>query len=203
MSVLTCTHPGCDKPAPNTMCRYHLQQARAATYEPCTYPGCDHRSATVQRGLCVAHKRQLARGAELAPLRESGRGRDACKRGHPFTPENTYRQEGRGRQCKQCRRDAARGRKQATRSTVATVKPKPKKPAKPVLPPGWFGPAKTRREQVNTDPVGGKGIDTIPSVPPTPPDVLAAALACLTRHDALDLADMLGIPTQTDKESAA
>lgn len=198
---MTCTHPGCDKPAPNTMCRYHLQQARLATHEPCTYPGCDHRSATATRGLCAGHKRQLARGAELAPLRESGRGRDACKRGHPYTPENTYMQEGRGRQCRECRRVAARDRARAQRAT-ATPKPKPKKkPAKPVLPKGWFGPAKNRREQVNTDPVGGKGIDTIPSVPPTPPEVLAAALACLTRHDALDLADMLGIPTE--QETAA
>ena len=199
--MTTCTHPGCDKPAPNTMCRYHLQQARAATYEPCTYPGCGNRSATATRGLCAGHKRQQARGVELTPLLVSGRGRDACKRGHEYTEENTYRQEGRGRQCKQCRRDAARGRRRAARATVATAKPKPKKPPKSVLPKGWFGPAKTRREQVNTDPVGGKGIDTIPSVPPTPPDVLAAALACLTRHDALDLADMLGIPTE--QETAA
>ena len=174
-----------------------MQQAREATYEPCTYPGCGNRSATATRGLCAAHKRQQARGVELTPLLVSGRGRDACKRGHEYTEANTYRQEGRGRQCKQCRRDAARGRKQSTRGTVATVKPKPKKPAKSVLPRGWFG-AKTRREQVNTDPVGGKGIDTIPSVPPTPPEVLAGALACLARHDALDLADMLGIPTEQE-----
>lgn len=126
----------------------------------------------------------------------------ACEqlRGRYHTEENTYMQEGRGRQCKQCRRDAACDRARAQRAT-ATPKPKPKKkPAKPVLPKGWFGPAKTRREQVSTDPVGGKGIDTIPSVPPTPPEVAASALACLARHDVLDLADMLGIPT--DKETA-
>ena len=188
---MTCTHPGCDKPAPNTMCRYHLQQARAATYEPCTYPGCGNRSATATRGLCAGHKRQQARGVELTPLLVSGRGRDACKRGHPFTPENTYMQSG-GRGCRECKR--------AARGTVATAEPKPKK-TKSVLPKGWFGPAKTRREQVNTDPVGGTGIDTIPSVPPTPPAVLAAAYAVLACSDALDLADMLGIPT--DKEAAA
>lgn len=35
----------------------------------------------------------------------------ACRRGHPFTPENTYSHPTSGRSCRQCRRDARRDRR--------------------------------------------------------------------------------------------
>lgn len=196
---MTCTHPGCTKPAKSSMCRYHLQVARNATYEPCTYPDCPNLSLTVTPGLCRQHRRQQAAGKPLRPIGTRVE-LTACKHGHPYTPENTAYTPTGSRYCRTCKREWQRIR----RGTLAAANPrpprppkaakpaptpKPAKPPKSKLPKGWLDPLPQRRPRANT---GGK-LQEVPAVPPTPPDVLTAAHACLERHDALDLADMLGL----------
>lgn len=65
---------------------------------------------------------------------------------------------------------------------------KRKKPATP-LPKGWDKPAPAPKN----GPPTGTGFHEIPVVTPTDPALIAAAIATLTRHGQLDLAEMLGL----------
>jgi hypothetical protein len=49
----------------------------------------------------LTRQQNLARGQGLIWMKR--RERDACKHGHPFTPENTHH-DGKGRVCRTCRR---------------------------------------------------------------------------------------------------
>lgn len=86
---------------------------------------CGHRFATVEvalEGLSYHKVRPSTRrspqyvrvtttGASLRLSLVESAPADVCRRGHPFTPENTYIQPSSGnRSCMECRRDGARRR---------------------------------------------------------------------------------------------
>ena len=50
--------------------------------------------------------RENARRADLYPVGNIQSSQTHCKRGHEFTPENTYTRRGRHRECRTCKRAA-------------------------------------------------------------------------------------------------
>lgn len=171
---------------------------------PCAFPDCRNRACTRASGLCKAHLAQRARGTDLSPLRPRATA-ETCAHGHPWTAETTVLTRSGHRRCRTCIADTRRRARERRATTEPAPEPVPAPPqkrrkksksAKSKLPKGWYGPAKQRRDPANTNPVGGKGIESLPPTPPLSQSVVNAALACLARHDALDLADTLGIPTK-------
>ena len=67
---------------------------------------------------------------------------------------------------------------------------KPRKRKDTGLPKGWDKPAPAPK---NSPPTGTGFHGEIPVVTPTDPALIAAALATLTRHGQIDLAEMLGL----------
>ncbi|MEU7377616.1 HNH endonuclease signature motif containing protein [Streptomyces albidoflavus] len=55
--------------------------------------------------------------------RRAGAARTHCKYGHEYTPDNTYRRKGRGRECRECLRTRSRERYRATRATTEVRSP--------------------------------------------------------------------------------
>lgn len=163
---------------------------------------------------------------------------DTCKRGHPWTPENTrLSAEGwrtcrtcvrersaarlkalQGQPCKGCGREGvyldtgsrcARCRKRVRQGIPLDAPPlqgrKPEPKAAPLapksskLPKGWYDtkpPAKPVRKQA----VSKDDLDVGPILP-TPPELSARCLRLLTRHDAADLAVMLGLAEETPESA--
>lgn len=100
--------------------------------------------------------------------------------------------------CKPCYRRHTYVTKERKPRAAKPTKPTPAKPKTeaPVstLPDGWFATAK------KTKPKPTRGGTTSPEqivLRDNTPDEIAGALTCLTRWDALDLADMLGLTERT------
>lgn len=67
----------------------------------------------------VRHRVNVRRGRTGEVCRERGRNTTHCKRGHEFTPENTYIEKGNGsRHCKECARQRDRARGPARRAKM-------------------------------------------------------------------------------------
>lgn len=162
---------------------------------------------------------------------------DTCRKGHPYTPENTGIDRSRNkRYCRICQRTSAKKRRDARqgqpcnnchrtgiyigaggwcitcarrRATgkpldgpIVRNNPKPRKeqaprnaaskpPRRPKLPDTWNNPAppKTPRKQKTP----AHHLPEIGPVPPTPETIRTATRNLLRRHNALDLADALGV----------
>lgn len=112
-----------------------------------------------------------------------------------------------GRHCSRCLTRKRRGQPldgppmRTPRLPAPDVAPKPPKGSK--LPKGWFDttpkPVKGKRGPRQQASIT-KAMPEIGPIPVTPPDVSARCLRLLTRHDADDLAVMLGV---ADEEAAA
>ena len=213
-----CTVPGCDRPhIAKGMCALHRQRQRTGTdlmrpyrarTKPesavCSFDGCDRPHKA--KGLCKAHWAQQKRGAELTPIGSVGPGikpgggkpARVCEYpdcGRPHNAHGYCRTHGRmlrnGEPLRPIREPKAPTVK-APKAAKATAKGAPKKP-KSVLPAGWLKPAKIILEDERPARFGG-----LPDMPPLYASVIAesdkaAVRAFLARHDALDLADMLGV----------
>lgn len=163
---------------------------------------------------------------------------ETCKRGHPWTPENTGLTGGGRRFCRECSRARSRAARarltgqpcmgcgrtgltldggrhcsrclkrksqgrpldgpavRAPRAAKPVPEPvvAPKRPAKSKLPKTWYDPA-PKKTQGKKRADGAVVQDTLYLGPliPTSPEISAACLALLQRHDCLDLATMLGV----------
>lgn len=204
----TCTYPECGRPHyAHGLCVGHRgQQQRGQDLRPlgeakggrggtrptpaergCLFEGCDkpHRA----RGYCRAHHDQLRKGRALTPI-----GSTVGQKGGWATARKRYCDEpgceakhyGHGKCRKHYERDRVGTRPKPER------KPRTTKP-KSVLPAGWHKPAKIILEDERPARFGG-----LTDLPPLYASVIAesdkaAVRAFLARHDALDLADMLGV----------
>ena len=166
----------------------------------CTFPDCNrpHRAL----GLCVTHYAQHSRGAPLTPIAEPRRTCAEC--GAP------HHAKGLCRSCYQRATYEARSTGQRGCSEPDCPNPHyakglcskhyqrqartgtPRHPRRLTLPPGWFKPAAKPDRDI---PLPGVhvGLRTVVLDPPLPPWMLHSAHNLLTRHDALDLADTLGL----------
>ena len=180
-----CTAPDCTKPHyAKGRCRRHYEQWRDTTDEKprCTIDGCT--KPVKARGWCATHYRQWLRGdapyvvdvdGERPECSVDGCDRSAVCRGW-------------------CGLHCQRWRKHGTTDMPVKAKPKPKKAASK-LPPGWFKPSPRSSELMTTNAV--ERVDTLLPLESTSMAIVRqhapAVRRILARHDALDLADMLGV----------
>lgn len=168
-----CAVDGCDRPRrARDWCEMHYRRWRktGTTDEGrmsnvgATCHGPDCQRDAVAKGLCAAHREQQKKGRDLAPI------------GATVGP---YRD---GRQVK---------------AKTSPAKPTVKRAKKPksTLPPGWFKPSPKSSERGNT--LTQERVDTLlPLVSVSEAEYAqfkAPVLRLLARHDALDLAEMLGV----------
>lgn len=150
-----------------TPLRVHRPAGQPAT---CAGPECA-RTAT-SRGLCQTHYKQLRlRDWDMARLTKIGPTSQSLK--------------GKGK------KDVAKAEAAARREARAAAKPKPK-PTPSNLPAGWFTPTIKPKPKRTPKPPTNPSDIMVYYTPPTPAQT-AAALRVLAAHDALDLADILGI----------
>lgn len=169
-----CAVDGCDRPRrARDWCEMHYRRWRTTgateVEERVVNAGATchgpecHRDA-VAKGLCAAHREQQKKGRDLTPI------------GATVGP---YRD---GRQVK---------------AKTSPAKPTVKRAKKPksTLPPGWFKPSPKSSEKGNT--LTQERVDTLlPLVSVSEAEyahLKAPVLRLLARHDALDLAEMLGV----------
>ncbi len=187
-------------------CQKHWRAAMAAgtittknRQKVCGFDGCDR--AHHCKGLCRAHYDQHLAGAELTPI---GVRKTRVARGCDF-PECDRPHAGKG-WCKEHLRQIARGNgmhpigkfprtaksttdnlRRKHRKTDGTSKPRTPKPESN-LPPGWDRVApKTVHAKPNGSDIPMAGSVYIA------PGLLIGARRVLEQHDALDLAEMLGL----------
>ena len=191
-----CTVTDCDKPShARGLCRVHYFRERySKTGEPrptrgqCTFPGCDREHQA--KGLCRAHYQQTLNGVELHELfrprvKVAGVcqfpdcGREHRAMGYCVTHYSALRK---GRELAPI--GLPREKKPRTRKPYQRKEPKPAN----ILPPGWDRVTPKREiPKPNGSEIRMDGPVVIP------PGLLASARRVLEQHDALDLADMLGL----------
>ena len=187
MSKKLCTVPDCTRPHyAKGRCRRHYEAWRDTTDEKprCSLDGCPR--PVKARGWCATHYRQWLRGETPHHVVDHERPTcsvDGCDRSAVC---RTY-----------CGRHYQRWRKHGTTDLPAapTVKAKPKKKPASKMPPGWFKPTPRSSERMTTNHV--ERVDSLLPLESTSMAFVArhapAVRRILARHDALDLADMLGV----------
>ena len=191
-----CSVDGCDTLSHCFgMCRTHYRRSLGVPpvkeRGTCTFPGCDKPHAA--KGLCKAHHKQSLSGKPLKPLRApsavvppettcSFPGCDLPHRTKGYCSSH-YGQLHHGRELQPL--DWRKNAPSTPRVRPAYVrKPKPAS----ILPPGWDRVTPKREiPKPNGSEIRMDGPVVIP------PDVWTAARLVLEQHDALDLADMLGL----------
>lgn len=195
MTTPRCTVPDCTRAHyARGRCRRHYEQWRDTTDEKprCSLDGCD--KPVKARGWCATHYRQWLRGETPYPLVD--RPRPACSVDGCTTTAvcRTY-----------CGRHYQRWRKRGTTDmpVKATPKPKPKPKSAPKrkrkpaagLPAGWYKPTPRSSERLSTNPIDR--VDALLPLEGVSQAILdqhaPAMRRILARHDALDLAEMLGV----------
>ena len=183
-----CTIPDCTRPHyAKGRCRRHYEQWRDTTTEKprCTIDGCAR--PVKARGWCATHYRQWLRGDTPYPITTQ-------------RPECTVDGCTATAVCRaMCGCHYQRWRKHGTTDLPPRPKPapKPKPKPKPVdkMPPGWYKPTPRSSERTATNHV--ERIDALLPLESTSMAIVArhapAVRRLLARHDALDLADMLGV----------
>ena len=121
-----------------------------------------------------------------------------CPRGHEYTVGSTG-----NKYCRECRAAYQRERRATARAARPPAEPRAAKtatpkPPKSKFPKGWDKPA-DRDPKRDRERTVDKNTQWVDPGPPLGPELVAAAQALLARHDAQDLAAMLGL----DKEVPA
>ena len=179
----TCTVPDCTGPHyARGRCRRHYETWRDTTDEKprCSLDGCDR--PVKARGWCSTHYRQWLRGDapyHVAPAQRPECSVDGCDRTAV---------------CRGwCGLHYQRWRKHGSLDMPVKAKPK-KKPANE-MPAGWFKPTPRSSERTTTNAV--ERVDTLLPLESTSMAIVRqhapAVRRILARHDALDLAEMLGV----------
>lgn len=203
-----CRVEGCLKKAKGEgdLCRLHIGDPEAAVVranarKPCRFDGCDRPSAA--RGLCKAHIAQHYRGEELRPTGQ--RRVPAPRPKRPCSFEGCTKPYYAKGWCTAHYMQVKRGQElHPLRDKVVRDKPvrRPRKPAKEtpqdkpvegasVLPAGWFDVKPKRKGKLQ--PGGSLNPEGIGFVATNDPETEAACLRLLAKHDALDLAEVLGL----------
>lgn len=84
---------------------------------PCAVDGCSRQRMSRRAELCDLHHQRMYRHGTLERRvpGENNRRKTHCPKGHPYTPENTYKYSDGRRRCRRCRIDQAAASKQAAR----------------------------------------------------------------------------------------
>ncbi|MEL7978352.1 hypothetical protein AAG589_20975 [Isoptericola sp. F-RaC21] len=87
---------------------------------PCSVDECDRPRRSRGAELCALHHQRMSRHGTLERSLpgQNQRAKTHCPKGHPYTPENTYRFADGRRRCRRCRLDRAAAAKR-TRATPA------------------------------------------------------------------------------------
>ena len=187
-----CTIPDCAKPYyAKGRCRRHYEQWRDTTDEKprCTIDGCT--KPVKARGWCATHYRQWLRGDTPYPI--------ATQRPECAVDGCTATAVCRA----MCGRHYQRWRRLGStdlpprREPAPKPKAAPKRKRKPAdgMPAGWHKPTPRSSERIATNPV--ERVDTLLPLESTSMAIVRqhapAVRRILARHNALDLAEMLGV----------
>ncbi len=84
---------------------------------PCSVDGCDRPRMSRRAELCALHHQRMHRHGTLELPRpgENNRSKTHCPKGHPYTPENTYKYDDGRRRCRRCRLDQVAAARRARR----------------------------------------------------------------------------------------
>ena len=204
MTGRVCAVEVCDRPARTRgMCEAHYRRSlqgwtldtpigkpgTTRTHCPQGHEYSDENTAMDRRSrrcrTCTLARQRARREAERA-------NQTHCPQGHEYNAENTRRDQAGRRYCRECSK-----RRQSTRRANHPA-PRKAKPPKSKLPKGWDKPA-DRDPKRDRERTVDKNTQWVDPGPPLGPELVAAAQALLARHDAQDLAAMLGL----DKKEAA
>ena len=191
MTTPRCTIPDCTGPHyAKGRCRRHYEQWRDTTDEKprCTINGCT--KPVKARGWCATHYRQWLRGDTPYPIATTQR------------PECTVDGCTATAVCRaMCGRHYQRWRRHGSTDLPPRREPAPKPKAAPKrkpaagMPVGWHKPTPRSSERIATNPV--ERVDTLLPLESTSMAIVdqhaPAVRRLLARHNALDLADMLGV----------